>query len=132
MTLDQEDIKAIADEVVKRLLPYLAGRTTYAPTDGDIRYVSPGNSPPGVRETSRQWADRVLRELEAKREEQERLDSEIRAASAKMPPDLRPHPDQYKSASRKKQVLKMVQDPTRWADIPGLSRQWVKGKGRKR
>lgn len=71
-------------------------------------------------------ATRRLEAARAARRQGELDDQEIRAASEKMPPELRPHPDQYKSLSRKKQVLKMVQDPTRWAEIPGLSRQWVK------
>lgn len=71
-------------------------------------------------------AHQRLEVARAARRQGELDDQDIRATSEKTPPDLRPHPDQYKSLSRKKQVLKMVQDPTRWAEIPGLSRQWVK------
>ena len=116
MILGKDDINAIADEVLRRLGPIL--NTLQANS-----YPSYG-IPLARRLDINKEMELRLEEWRQKKAEDDRLELEIRLASEKMPVELRPVPEQYKSRSRKVQVLELVKDPTRWAEVPLLSKQW--------
>jgi hypothetical protein len=111
MILGDNDIKAIADEILRRLIPHL-------PTNQ--AYDQPSTSHSDIRRE----VEFGLKMIQEKRAERERIDFEIRECSQKIPENFRPDPDQYKSLSRKKYVLKLIKNPTLWAEIPTLSKQW--------
>ena len=113
MILGDDDIKAIADEVMRRMEPWLR---EISPSQRVVSYAR--------QEEVRLEVQQMLRRMEEKRAEEARLDQEIRDRSQKMPADLRPVPEQYKSRRRKELVLELVKDPTRWEQVPLLSKQW--------
>ena len=118
MILGDDDIKAIADEVLRRLAPIL----------NSMPVSSQGKPDPF---TIRREAELILNRIAEEQAEDEHLERGIREHSQKMPADLRPVPEQYKSRSRKKHVLELVKDPTRWAEVPLLSKQWPSIKRKK-
>lgn len=84
------------------------------------RYSRPLASEPSIQQ-------QVERDLELWRQKQAKsdaLDAEIRQESQNLPTELRPIPEQYKSVSRKEEVLELLKDPTQRDKIPKLSRQW--------
>lgn len=111
MILGDDDIKAIADEVMRRLTPLLP---PYQARDQPVTRIF----------DFRKDSEIVLKAAQVKRAERDRIDFEIREYSQKIPENLRPDPDQYKSLSRKKHVLELAKDPTLWEEIPKLSKQW--------
>lgn len=118
MILGDDDIKAIADEVLRRLAPIL-----------NSMHVSSQGKPDPF--TIRRETELLLHRIAEEQAEDDRLERGIREHSQKMPADLRPVPEQYKSRSRKKHVLELVKDPTRWTEIPLLSKQWPSIKRKK-
>lgn len=111
MILGKDDIKAIADEVMRRLLPILAPKKAESP---------PSLSEPEWRA---QYELKVMA-LRKQHAEGEEIDIKIRELSQKMPMDLRPLPEQYRSHDRKLLVLELVEDPSRWSVIATLKKQW--------
>jgi len=124
MNLTPEEVEAIASAVTRRMcdnsafIEVLALKLAAHITGEGI---SPVARPP---QDVSLLAKQALQQYYQKRAEEQRLDGAIREEMQKMPPDLRPVPEQYKSIPRKKHVLELVKDPTRWEDVPPLSKQW--------
>lgn len=111
LILGDDDIKAIADEVLRRLTPLLSQHQDY--------------NRPHVHFRDFTEEIRIINEnYQKKRDEEDRLVSEIIEKSQNIPKEYRPTFEQYKSLSRKKVILELLKDPSRWPEIPMLSKQW--------
>jgi len=117
MNMDPTEINKLAEKVADIVIARLREEGFIPSTSA---YSHPLASPLSIR----QQAEQSLARYWEKRTKLDALDAEIRQESQKLPVELRPIPEQYKSASRKEEVLELVKDPTRWDKIPKLSKQW--------
>jgi len=105
------NIKAIADEVLRRLLPIFASPE------------ASGHPPKSEADWLVQYELKVMA-LRKQQAEGEQIDIKIRKLSLGIPDEFRPLPEQYRSHDRKLYILELIKDPTRWPMIPQLKKQW--------
>lgn len=117
MSMDPAEINRLAEKVADIVIARFR-------EEGFIPFGGTYSQPLASSMSIRQQADQAIARYWEKKAKHDALDAEIRQESQKLPVELRPTTEQYKSASRKEQVLELLKDPTRWDKIPKLSKQW--------